>query len=89
VEYCGLNRNRPHRLMCLNTWPMGSGIIRRCGLVEVGVAWLEEVPRGWTWRSQKLKPVLCLLPEDPDVELSVPSPAPRLPVCCSDSNGLN
>ena len=24
-------------------WPMGSGIIRRCGLVEIGVALLEEV----------------------------------------------
>ena len=33
-----LNRNAPHRLMCLNTWPIGSGTIRGCGLVGVGVA---------------------------------------------------
>ena len=31
--YCGgLNRFGPHRLMCLNAWPTGSGTIRRCGL---------------------------------------------------------
>jgi hypothetical protein len=28
--------------MCLNAWPPGSGSIRRCGLVGVGVV-LEEV----------------------------------------------
>lgn len=27
----------------LNVWPMGSGIITRCGLVEVGVALLKEL----------------------------------------------
>jgi hypothetical protein len=32
------NRNGPHRLACLNAWPMGV-----CGLVGVGVALLEEV----------------------------------------------
>jgi hypothetical protein len=43
VEGGGLNRFGPHRLMCFNAWPMGSGIIWRCGLVGVGVALLEEV----------------------------------------------
>jgi hypothetical protein len=32
----------PHRVKCLNAWPTGSGTIRRCGLVGVGVALLEE-----------------------------------------------
>ena len=32
----------PHRLMCLNAWPIGSGTIRRCGLVGVGVSL-------WVW----------------------------------------
>jgi hypothetical protein len=37
------NRNEPHRLMCLNSWPMGSGTIRRRGLIGGGVASLKEV----------------------------------------------
>ena len=43
VECGGLNRNDPHRLMCLNAWSTGSGTLRGCGLVKVGVALLEEV----------------------------------------------
>ena len=39
----GLNRNDPHRLICMNVWPIGSNTIRRCGLDGVGVALLEEV----------------------------------------------
>ena len=35
-----------NRLMCLNAWSMGSGTIRRCGLVGVDVALLEEVVEG-------------------------------------------
>jgi hypothetical protein len=38
-----LNRNRTHRLMCLNTWSIGSGTIRRCGLFGVAVPFLEEL----------------------------------------------
>jgi hypothetical protein len=76
----GLKRNAPHRLMCLNAWPIRNGTIRKCGLVGVGVAWLEEV---WhcvkqPLRSQNLKPVPFLLPVHSDVELWAP-PAPRLP----------
>ena len=37
-----LNMYGSHRLMCLNTWPIGSEIIKNCGL-RVGVALLEEV----------------------------------------------
>ena len=33
----------PQRLMCLSTWSTGSGTIRRCDLVGVAVALLEEV----------------------------------------------
>ena len=43
-QYCGgLNRNGLHKLMCLNVWPIGSGTIRRCSLVGVGMTLLEEV----------------------------------------------
>ena len=31
--YCGLDTYGPHRFMCLNAWPIGSGTIGRCGLV--------------------------------------------------------
>ena len=42
--YCGgLNRNVPHRLMCLNAWPIGSDTIRKYGLVGLDMAFLEEV----------------------------------------------
>ena len=34
----GLNRYDPHRLMCLNAWPVGSDTIRRCGLVGGSVS---------------------------------------------------
>jgi hypothetical protein len=33
--------------MCLNAWPIGSGTIRRCGLIGVGMVLLEEV---YHWR---------------------------------------
>ena len=42
-HYDSLSRVGPHRFMCLNVWPMGRGIIGSCGLVGVGVAFLEEV----------------------------------------------
>ena len=29
--------------MCLNVWPIGSDTIRRCVLVGIGVALLEEM----------------------------------------------
>jgi hypothetical protein len=74
---------------------MGSGTIRRCGLVGEGVALLEEVCH-WGWGgagfevscAQTLPSVedshLFLLPVDQDVELTASlapclSPAPCLP----------
>ena len=48
----------PHRLI-------GSGTVRRCGFVGVGVVLMEEVCLS-----------LFLLPLDLDVELPVTSPAP-------------
>lgn len=72
---------------------------RRCGLVEVGVAFLEEVcPWGWALTFQTLKSIpISLSPSLPvvsdlDIELSTASPALCLPVCCHAShhdNGLN
>jgi hypothetical protein len=52
----GLNKNDhppPHILMYLNACPIGSGTIRRCGLVEGSVSLWR-----WTLRSQMLKPRL-------------------------------
>jgi hypothetical protein len=68
-------------------WPyrlIGKGSMRRCGLVAVGVALLEEVCHcGKALRSQKLKPGLVhhFLPAafGLDVEPSSLSPAPCLP----------
>jgi hypothetical protein len=80
-------------------WPMGSGTLRRCGLVGVGLALLEEESWwGWALRSYaqaqpsvKREPP-SWLPSYQDVELLAP-PAPCLPVCCHAShyydNGLN
>ena len=61
---------------------IGSSTIRRCGRVGVGVTLLE---------GMGLSPFL--LPADPDVDLSAPSPTPCLSVCphasYHDHNGLN
>ena len=65
----GLNENGPLRFL-------GSGSIRRCGLVEVGVTFLEAVLLGWEWalRFQMLSLAQChslfLLPKDLVIELS-------------------
>jgi len=40
---CSLSRNSPPRVLCLNAWPIGSDITRRCVLTGVGMALLEEV----------------------------------------------
>ena len=66
--------------------------IRRCGLVEVGVALLKW--EGALGLEAKAGPVtLFLLVDHLDVELSAPSSAPRLLVyhhaSCHDDNGLN
>jgi hypothetical protein len=69
----------------LNMLGPGSGTIRRCGLVEVGVALLEEVchcRRGFkTLILAAWKPVFSGRPSDEDVELSAPH-VPWLPGCC-------
>ena len=66
--------------MCVNDWPTGSGTFRRCGLVG-GIVSLW----GCALKPQVIKIGLLLhsllLPADQDVELSRPSPAPRLPAC--------
>lgn len=67
--------------------PKGSGTIRRCGLVEVGVVLSEEVchcgGRHWGLLCPRYCPVSqitsCCLQ---DVGLSTTSPVPYLLVCC-------
>ena len=77
---------------------LGSDTLRRFGLVGVGVAlWSGcglggSVPLwGQDLRSKKFSSFL--LPVDQDVEVSAPSPAPRLPAnhhaSHHDNNGLN
>ena len=39
----GLNRLGPRRFMYLDAWPTGTDTIRRCVLVGIGVALMEEV----------------------------------------------
>lgn len=39
----GLDQFGPHRLMCLNMCPTENGTVRRCGLVWVAMAFLEEM----------------------------------------------
>lgn len=39
----GLKRNGSWRLMGLNVWSIGSGPVRRCSLVAVGVALNSEI----------------------------------------------
>ena len=91
---------QPHRLMCLNSWPMGSCTIRRTGVVGVGVALLEEVNGGLRFPLLCLGSAQCnaddsglLLPEDQDVELLASSPIACLPAgchaSCYDNNALN
>jgi hypothetical protein len=49
-EDCGdFNRYGPHRLTCLNAWPIGSGTIKRCGIVGETVILLEEVCHCGSW----------------------------------------
>jgi hypothetical protein len=38
-----LNRKSPHRILCLNAWPIGNSTIRKSGILEGGMALLEEV----------------------------------------------
>jgi hypothetical protein len=52
-----------------------SGTIKRCGLVEVGVALLDEVHHSsQAWMSQKLKPGLKTLFSYCQLPASIPAP---------------
>ena len=47
IHYGGLNRYGLYRLACLNAWPIGSGTIRRCGLIgQVWDCWRKCVTMG-------------------------------------------
>ena len=69
----------------LNILGPGSGTIRRCGLVGVGLTLLKKcVIVGMGFKTLILgpwKPVFSFLPLEQDVELSAP-PTPCLPRCC-------
>ena len=55
---CGsLNRYGPHKLLCLKAWLIGSGTVRRCSLVGVGVALLGSAS---LWEAALRSPVLKL-----------------------------
>ena len=60
---CGrLNSYGPHRLLWLNSWPIGSGTIKRCDLVGIGMALLKKcvtVGVGIAISMLKLYPVWC------------------------------
>lgn len=97
---CGsLNRYDPHRLICLNVWPIEIGTRRyslvgsRCDLAGRTVSLWRQVLRSHICSSHAQWDSLSLLPADEDIELSVPFPAPCLPTCCHapscDDNGLN
>lgn len=80
-----MNKNGAHS-------PSGSGTIRSCGLVGVGVALLEEVcplvGGGADFEVSEAQPgvlALFLLPADLDVEILTPYPTPRLPAHCHAS----
>ena len=65
VHCGGLNRNGPHRLMCLNAWSILRGTSRMHGLVGVGVVLLQKVcDQGLHFGFQKFNPALWLLPAD-------------------------
>ena len=73
--------------------PIGAGTIKRCGLVGIGVALLEEVYHcGWALRFQMPKPGPVSLLLSVDLELSA-SLAPCLPAYSyasyHDTNGRN
>jgi hypothetical protein len=83
----GLNKNVPHRLMCLNAWPIGSGTIRRCGLVGGSVSlYGVGLKASYVQALPSVVHSLLLLLVDRDVELSASSPAPCLPACCHASH---
>ena len=93
MEWNGLNRFGPHKLMCLKAWPTESDTIRRCGLVEVDVALWEEVCH-WGWSLGFQGPsgpsVSLLLPSaDPDVKPSVTFLSEWCYASLHDDNGLN
>jgi hypothetical protein len=66
--YGDLNRNAPRRLMCLNTWAIGSSIIRRCGLVVGRMSlWWQDL--GLIYSSYaECSTVSFLLPVDQNID---------------------
>ena len=84
VECGGLNRNGPHRLKCLDTWPTGNGTLGDMTFFRLGVALCVGGNGGMGLKVSYVQatPIvevsLFLLSSDPDVELSAP---PALSAC--------
>lgn len=64
--------------MYVNAWPIGSDTIRGCGLGGNESLWGQAL-RSHAQAVFSVAHSLLLLPENQDVDLSAPSPAPRLP----------
>jgi hypothetical protein len=88
-----LNKKGLHRLIVLNPWSPWSGTIRR---------WVWPCKRKcvtggglWCFKCLRQAPclILCLLPADPNIELSATSPELYVPGChhasSPDNNGQN
>lgn len=83
----GLNKIGSHRLIDVNGWPLGCGAIWQ-GIGDVALEWVSPCWRCVTEDGSDVlnvqpgpeTPSLFLLPADPDIEPSVTSPIPRLPV---------
>ena len=74
--YCGLNSYSPHRLMCLNVWPIESSTIRKCDLVGGSVSlWGADFEVSYAHCGRKS--LLAIYGQDG--ELSAPPPVPCLP----------
>jgi hypothetical protein len=79
--------------VCLNAYPIGSGTIRKCGLVGGSMSLWGRALRSDTQATPSVVNSLFLMPSDEDVEFSAPSPALSLPPChhvsCHNDDGLN
>lgn len=93
--HCGgdLNRNVPHRLMCLNTWPKGNGTVRICGLVGGSMSLYERALRSPMlnlhnqWGTQSL--LATCISRCRILKSSSTMSAGTLPCSHHNNNGLN
>ena len=82
VECGPLNRYGPHRLMGLNVWPIGSGIIRRYDLVEGSMSLEVGFDIIDAQNTPSMAHSLLMLLADQDVECSFPNTMPLYTLSC-------